>query len=160
MKKLIYLVSLTTLGIFLIFIYAGCSEESPVATTTTTSVATTTTTAAVNATITGVGSLPAGVAGTIQNTRVALYISVDDWNFDRTFSFVACDGSGNYSLTGIVPGVFYMDAWKDNDNDRIWGSSGDYVWINGSGVYPNYTLAPIQFPAGTTSINFVIFLVP
>ena len=33
MKKLIYLVSLTTLGIFLIFLYAGCSEESPIATT-------------------------------------------------------------------------------------------------------------------------------
>jgi len=162
MKKLIYLVSLTTLGIFLIFIYAGCSEESPVATTTTT-VATTsvlTTTVDPNATISGVGSLPPGVAGSIQNTRVALYISVDDWNFDRTFAYVACDGTGNYTMTGIVPGVFYMDAWKDNDNDRVWGTSGDYVWINGSGVYPNYTLAPIQFPAGTTTVNFVIFLVP
>ena len=161
MKKLIYLVSLMTLGVFLMFLYGGCeSATDPATTIATTSVATTTTTAAVNATISGVGSLPAGVAGSIQNTRVALYISVDDWNFDRTFKFTACDGSGNYTMTDVVPGVFYMDAWKDNDNNGFWGSPGDYVWINGSGVYPNYTLAPIQFPAGTTTVNFEIFLVP
>jgi hypothetical protein len=53
-----------------------------------------------------------------------------------------------------------MDAWKDNDNNQVWGSSGDYVWVNGSGVYPNYTLAPIQFPAGTTAVNFQVFVVP
>ncbi len=160
MKKLIYLVSLTSLGIFLIFIYAGCSEESPIATTTVQTTVSTTTPPPTTATVTGTGSLPAGVAGSIQNTRVALYISVDDWNFDRTFKFTACDGSGLYTMANLVPGVFYMDAWKDNDNDRFWGSPGDYVWINGSGVYPNYTLAPIQFPVGTTSVNFVIFLVP
>ena len=158
MKKIGYflIVALLTVGIY------NCTEDSPTVATTvaTTSVATTTTTAAVNATITGVGSLPAGVAGSIGNTRVGLYISVDDWNFDRTFAFVACDNAGLYSLANIVPGVFYMDAWKDNDNNSVWGSSGDYVWINGSGAFPNYTLAPIQFPAGTTTVNFTIFLVP
>ena len=158
MKKIGYflIVAFLALGIY------NCDEDSPTVATTvaTTSVATTTTTAAVNATISGTGSLPPGVAGSIQNTRVALYISVDDWNFDRTFKFTACDVSGLYTMADVVPGVFYMDAWKDNDNNAIWGSSGDYVWINGSGVYPNYTLAPIQFPAGTTTINFQIFLVP
>jgi hypothetical protein len=158
MKKIGYflIVAFLTIGIY------NCSEDSPTVATTvaTTSVATTTTTAAVNSTISGVGSLPAGVAGSIQNTRVALYISVDDWNFDRTFKFTACDGGGIYTMADVVPGVFYMDAWKDNDNNSQWGSSGDYVWINGSGAFPNYTLAPIQFPAGTTTVNFTIFLVP
>jgi hypothetical protein len=157
MRKIGYILLITFLAISL---YNCGEEDSPVATTTTTSVATTTTTAAVNATVSGVGTLPPGVAGSIQNTRVALYISVDDWNFDRTFKFTACDANGNYTMTDVVPGVFYMDAWKDNDNNQQWGSSGDYVWINGSGVYPNYTLAPIQFPAGTTNKNFEIFLVP
>ncbi|MBT8386040.1 MAG: hypothetical protein KJO12_01390 [Ignavibacteria bacterium] len=160
MKKFIYLVSLTTLGIFLIFLYAGCSEESPTAPVTTVATTTVATTIQTNATITGTGSLPPGVAGAIQNTRVGLYISVDDWNFDRTFAFVACDAAGSYTMSGIVSGVFYMDAWKDNDNNRVWGSSGDYVWVNGSGAFPNYTLAPIQFPTGTTTVNFEIFLVP
>lgn len=162
MKKSFYLFSLVTLGVFLIFLYAGCSEEnSPVATTTVATTVATTTTVSTTATISGLGSLPAGVAGAIGNTRVALYISVDDWNFDRTFAFTACDGSGNYTMSNTTPGVYYMDAWKDNDNDRVWGSSGDYVWVNGSGVYPNYTLAPLQFPAGqTTTVNFEVFLVP
>lgn len=155
MKKIGYLVIIAVCSMGLI----SCDEEedNPVVTTTTTTIATTVPT---SATIAGVGSLPPGVAGSIQNTRVALYISVDDWNFDRTFKFTACDANGNYSMTGVVPGVFYMDAWKDNDNNQVWGSSGDYVWINGSGVYPNYTLAPIQFPAGTTTVSFQIFLVP
>jgi len=161
MKKLIYLVSLTTLGIFLIFIYAGCSEESsPVATTTTTTTTVPATTIPVNATITGVGSLPPGVAGSIGNTRVALYLSEADFWADATFAFGPCDGTGNYTLTPIVPGAYYMDAWKDNDNSLNW-TTGDYLWWNGSGAYPaSLTLAPIQFTAGANSLNFQVILIP
>ena len=163
MKKLIYLVSLTTLGIFLIFLYAGCSEESPVGTTVTTTVATTvvTTTVPINATITGVGSLPPGVPGSISNTRVALYISQADWAADATFAFVGCDATGNYTLASIVPGTYYMDAWKDNNANFTWGDSGDYIWWNGSGAWPGtLTLAPLQFTAGSNTKNFQVFLVP
>ena len=153
--------SLTFLGIFLIFIYAGCSEESPVATTTVATTVATTTTVSTTATASGVGSLPPGVAGAIGNTRVALYTDLNNWNFDITFAFAACDASGNYSISNFVPGVYFMDAWKDNDNDQVWGTSGDYVWINGSGAYPNYTLAPKSFAAGAPTVtNFQIFLVP
>jgi hypothetical protein len=158
MKKIGYFLLVAFLAIS---VYNCGEEDSPVATTTTTSVATTTSTVSTTALASGTGSLPPGVNGLIQNTRVALYVSVDDWNFDRTFAFTACDANGVYTLSNLTPGVYYMDAWKDNDNDRVWGSSGDYVWINGSGVYPNYTLAPLQFPAGqTTTVNFQIFLVP
>ena len=185
MKKLLYLISLLTLSTFMMFLYGGCSkDEAPVTpTTTTTTVATrttaimmkfqslsflilllastTTTTQATTATGSGVGSLPAGVNGSISNTRVALYTSVDDWNFDRTFAFTACDGNGNYTLSNLTPGVYYMDAWKDNDNDGVWGTGGDYVWVNGSGAYPNYTLSPLQFSAGqVTTVNFEVFVVP
>ncbi|NNG26185.1 MAG: hypothetical protein HKM87_01555 [Ignavibacteriaceae bacterium] len=162
MKKLIYLVSLTTLGIFLIFIYAGCSEESsPVATTTVVTTTVVTTTVPTNATITGVGSLPPGVPGSISNTRVALYISQADWAADATFAFVACDASGNYTLSNIVPGTYYMDAWKDNNANFIWGDSGDYIWWNGSGAWPaTLTLSPLQFTAGSNSKDFQVFLVP
>ena len=156
MKKIAYLlfVAFLVIGIY------SCDkdDDSPVAATT---IATTTSTYDANATISGVGSLPAGVSGDISNTRIALYMTVDDWIWDRTFKFTACAANGSYILVGVVPGVFYMDAWKDNDNDRFWGSSGDYVWVNGSGAFPAYTLAPIQFPGGQiTTIDFVIFLVP
>ena len=145
--------------VFVVGLY-NCSEEnSPVATTTTSS-STTTSSCCPFATLSGVGSLPTGVVGDIQNTRVALFISIDDWNNDLTFAFATCDGSGNYTMFGIVPGVLYMDAWKDNDNDGIWGSPGDYVWVNGSEVWPNPTLATIQIPAGQTTVNFELFVVP
>jgi hypothetical protein len=160
MKKVFYLFSLLTLGIVLIFLYGGCSEETdPVAPTT--SVATTTTTVSTTATATGVGSLPPGVSGAIGNTRVALYTDLNNWNLDITFAFTACDASGNYSIGNFVPGNYFMDAWKDNDNNGAWGSSGDYVWVFGSGSYPNYTLSEKSFPAGTPVVtNFEVFIVP
>jgi hypothetical protein len=151
-----------TLGIFLMFLYGGCDKETaPVAPTTTTSVATTTTTVSTTATASGTGSLPPGVAGAIGNTRVALYTDLNNWNLDITFAFTACDANGNYTISGFVPGNYFMDAWKDNDNNGLWGTSGDYVWIFGSGSYPNYTLSEKSFPAGNPVVtNFEIFIVP
>ena len=40
--------------------------------------------------------------------------------FDVTFAFTACDGGGNYSIGNFVPGNYFMDAWKDNDNNAVW----------------------------------------
>lgn len=159
MKKLTYLISLMALSIFLMFLYGGCDKSvDPVTTTVATTVATT---IDPNATISGVGSLPPAVPGSISNTRVALYISQADWLVDATFAFVACDASGNYTLASIVPGVYYMDAWKDNNANAVWGDSGDFIWWNGSGVWPaTLTLAPLQFTAGANTKDFQVFLVP
>jgi hypothetical protein len=111
--------------------------------------------------ITGVGSLPPGVVGSPEDTQVALYLSIDDWLYDRIFVFTTCDGSGNYTLDNVTPGIYYMDAWKDNDNNEIWGSSGDYIWLHGTGIYPNYTLVPIQVAFGAIiTIDFELFVIP
>ena len=146
--------------VFVVGLY-NCSEENfPVATTTTSS-STTTSSCCPFATLSGVGSLPTGVVGDIRNTRVALFISIDDWNNDLTFAFATCDASGNYAMSSLIPGMYYMDAWKDNDNNHIWGSSGDYVWVYGSGVYPNYTLDTVKIPGfQTTTVDFKLFVVP
>jgi hypothetical protein len=158
MKKLGYFLLVAFLAIS---VYNCGEEDSPVATTTTTSVATTTTTMSTTATASGTGSLPPGVNGAIGNTRVALYTDLNNWNLDITFAFTACDASGNYTISGFVPGNYFMDAWKDNDNNGVWGSSLDYVWIYGSGSYPNYTLAERGFPAGNPVVtNFEVFIVP
>ena len=139
-------------------IHTGSQEQLfinyfPPTTTTTTSVFTT-------ATVTGVGSLPPGVSGSIGNTRVALYTDLNNWNFDVTFKFGACDANGNYTLADFNPGNYFMDAWKDNDNNSVWGSSGDYIWVFGSGSYPNYTLSEKSFAPGINSQNFEVFIVP
>lgn len=155
MRKLFYVLFIAALFVAI----TSCSKDNNPAATTT--VATTTTTVSTTATSTGTGSLPAGVNGSIQNTRVALYTSLNNWNFDITFAFTACDANGGYTMSGLVPGNYFMDAWKDLDNDQVWGSSGDYVWIYGSGSYPNYTLAERSFPAGAPVVtDFTIFIVP
>ena len=111
--------------------------------------------------IKGAGSLPPGVVGSPENTEVAIYLSIEDWLYDRIFAFTDCDAGGNYTLDNVTPGVYYMDAWKDNDNNGIWGSSGDYIWLNGTGTYPNYTLEPLQVAfASTITINFELFVIP
>jgi hypothetical protein len=111
--------------------------------------------------IKGAASLPPGVVGSPENTEVAIYLSVEDWLYDRIFAFTDCDAGGNYTLDNVTPGVYYMDAWKDNDNNEIWGSSGDYIWLNGTGTYPNYTLEPLQVAfASTITINFELFVIP
>ena len=111
--------------------------------------------------ITGIGILPPGVAGSPEDTQVALYLSVEDWLYDRIYIFTTCNGNGNYTLNNIPPGVYYMDAWKDNDNNGIWGSSGDYIWLNGTGTYPNYILEPLQVAFGSfITINFELFVIP
>ncbi|MCW8804835.1 MAG: PEGA domain-containing protein [Ignavibacteriaceae bacterium] len=111
--------------------------------------------------IVGVGSLPPGIVGSPEDTKVALYLSIDDWLYGRVFASTTCDGSGNYVLDNVTPGVYYMDAWKDNDNNGIWGSSGDYIWLQGTGIYPNYKLIPIQIAFGAViTIDFELFVVP
>jgi hypothetical protein len=111
--------------------------------------------------VTGVGSLPTGVIGNPENTQVALYLSIEDWLYDRIFISTKCDASGNYTLDYVAPGVYYMDAWKDNDNNGIWGTSGDYIWLNGTGTYPNYILEPLQVTFGSIiTLNFELFVIP
>ena len=156
MKKVIILLSFTVLLTFV----TSCSSDDttqPV-TTTTTTVQTTTTVASTTGTISGTISLPAGAAGDVTNTRVATYASFDDWNADRVLKFTACANTGAYTIPGLPPGTYYMDAWKDmNGNSVI--DLGDFFNVYGSGSYPNYQLSPVSVAAGqTVSINFQVVI--
>ena len=146
------------IAVFTFGIYNCNEENTPVATSTSSS--STTSSCCIFATLTGVGSLPTGVVGEIQNTRVALFTSIENWNLDNPIALTACDGSGNYNTGGLLFGLYYMDAWKDNDNDGIWGSPGDYIWVYGSEVWPNTTLDTIQIVTVQKTVNFELFVVP
>jgi len=160
MKKLIYLVSLMTLGIFLMFLYGGCESSTDPATTTTVATTTVATTVTTTGTIGGIISLPVGAGGDITNTRVATYQSFDDWLFDRVLTAVATDGGGNYTFPNVTPSTYYLDAWKDNNNDQLF-NSGDFWGVYGSGVYPNYQPSPFSVAAGqNTNITATIFVIP
>ena len=161
MKKLNYLISLLTLGIFLIFLYGGCDKSLDPVTTSTTSSSSTTSIRFLLGTISGRASLPPILWGSVGNTRVALYLSVNDWENDMPSQFTACDEMGYYTISDVFPSAYYMDAWKDNDNNQLWGSSLDFICVNGSGAYPNYTLETIQIPEGQiTTVDFELFVVP
>jgi len=111
---------------------------------------------ATTGTISGVISLPPGSPGSVVNTRVALYTSFDDYLADRFAQQTATDASGNYTITDIVPGTYYMEAWKDNDGSGTINDPDFYgVWgtLSASGTQ----LTPIPVSAGSsTTISFQI----
>lgn len=141
--------------LFLLLLIIGCSKDENTQTPQPTPQPTPTT-----GTISGRITLPPGAAGDINNTRVAIYSSFEDWLNDRVLKFTTTNSSGNYTLSNITPGTYYMDAWKDNNNNTLF-DSGDFWGVYGSGSYPNYQVSPFSVAAGqTTSINFQIFIIP
>lgn len=147
MKK--YYLILSVLVAFLMFFAVSCSkEENPV-----TPPPPPDPTAGA---IAGKVSLQAGVSGSVENTRVAIYASYDDWNNDRVLKFTAANSSGNYSIADLPAGTYYLDAWKDNDNSgQI--NRGDFYQVYGSGAYPNFTLSPVLVVVGQTrTINLTL----
>lgn len=107
-------------------------------------------------TITGTISLPPGSPGDVVNTRVAIYSSFDDWNNDRFVMQTAANAAGQYTLSNIVPGTYYLDAWKDNDGNGVW-SAPDFVGVWGTLSASGTQLTPIPIAAGsTTTISFPI----
>jgi uncharacterized protein (DUF2141 family) len=112
-------------------------------------------------TISGTLSLAPGMSGDLNNTRVAIYASYDDWANDRTLMFVAASGSGStasYTISNVTPGTYYLDAWKDVNNSGSW-DSGDLFGVYGTTQWPNPTLSPFQVIAGQTSTINVSIIV-
>lgn len=141
--------------LFFFLIVSGCNKEENTQTPQPTPQPTPTT-----GTISGRITLPPGAAGDINNARVAIYASFDDWLNDRVLRFVTANSSGNYAFTNVTPGTYYMDAWKDNNNNTFF-DTGDFWGVYGSGSYPNYQVSPFSVAAGqTTTINFTIFVIP
>lgn len=149
MKKL-----LTLSFLFLFLIILGCKKEENPQTPPTPQPTPTT------GIISGRISLPAGASGDLNNTRVAIYASYADWLADRVLRFVAASSGGTYAFANVTPGTYYLDAWKDNNNNTAF-DAGDFWGVYGSGSYPNYQLSPFSVAAGqTTAINFTIFVIP
>lgn len=115
------------------------------------------------ATISGSLALQAGVSGDLNNTRVAIYTSYDDWANDRVLKFVAASGSGStasYTITDVAPGNYYLDAWKDVDNSGTWNSN-DLFGVYGTTQWPNPTLSPFSVSAGQTfTANVTMIVLP
>jgi hypothetical protein len=113
--------------------------------------------------ITGTLSLQVGVSGDLNNSRVAIYLSYDDWLNDRVLKSTTATGPGTtatYTIDGVVPGNYYLDAWKDVDNSGTW-SSGDLWGVYGTTQWPNPMLTPFSVAAGQTfNANVTMIILP
>lgn len=114
--------------------------------------------------ITGLAHFEAGVNGDLNNAKVSLYTSLDNWFANNPIKYDAVLGSGasaSFTITQVNPGNYFLDIWKDNDNDGVWASSGDYVGWYGTGGLSNFTLSEFQVSQGQTFVtNVAMYIVP
>lgn len=112
--------------------------------------------------VTGTARFPAGTSGDLSNAKVSLYTSYDNWNANQPIKFNAVSGSGatvSFTITGVNPGNYYLDVWKDVDNSGTW-TIGDYVGWYGSGGLGSPVLTEFQIGEGQTfncTVDMYIF---
>jgi hypothetical protein len=110
----------------------------------------------------GTATFASGTVGDLSHSRIALYASVADWISD-SYQKSIISGSGsfsalNFTMSGIAPGDYYMDVWKDNDNS-LSHSNGDFLGWYGSGDLLNPQLAKVHITEGeTTEINVQMYI--
>jgi uncharacterized protein (DUF2141 family) len=111
--------------------------------------------------VTGTASFPAGTTGDLSNCKVSLYTSYANWAANQPIKFGAVSGTGasvSFSLVNVNPGNYYLDVWKDIDNDGFW-SDGDFVGWHGSGGLGSPNLTEFQISEGETfNANVSMFI--
>lgn len=116
-----------------------------------------------DATITGTLTLQVGVTGDLNNTRVAIYTSYDDWQNDMVLQFVMATGSGNaaaFTINNVPPGGYFLDAWKDVDSSTTW-NAGDLFGVYGTTQWPNPILSPFNVSTGETfTADVTVIMLP
>ena len=105
--------------------------------------------------------VPAGTSGDLSNSKVSLYTSWENWNANVPIMFGFVNGSGpsvTFELNDVTPGNYYLDVWKDNDNNAAW-SAGDFVGWYGSGSLAAPVLTEFQIAEGQTiniNVNMIV----
>jgi len=105
------------------------------------------------------------LSGTKQDlvgTRVGIYNSLTNWNQNPVFSSIVTESGTavHYYLPLVSPGNYYLDAWKDNDEDGEI-SAGDYFGAIGIGTYPDIVMTQFVLPGGVdTTIDIELNEVP
>jgi hypothetical protein len=112
--------------------------------------------------ITGTASFPAGTSGDLSNSKVSIYTSYENWLYNQPIKFGAVSGAGasvSFTLSDVNPGNYYLDVWKDIDNDGAW-SVGDYVGWYGSGGLGSPSLTEFQIAQGeTVNVSLSMYII-
>lgn len=114
-------------------------------------------------TITGTLVLPPGQTGDLAGTEVILRAGATDLANDTLVRYIPVSGSGvsvNYSIPEIMPGSYYLAAWRDNDkNARL--SPGDFYGCYGGVGCPAEGLPTLTITEGETRfIQLTLTTVP
>ncbi len=111
--------------------------------------------------VVGTASFPAGSSGDLSNSKVSLYTSYDNWVNNQPIKFGVVTGSGasvSFTMLDVIPGNYYLDVWKDNDNDGFW-TIGDFIGWYGSGGLGSPNLTEFQIAEGETfSCNVSMYI--
>lgn len=103
--------------------------------------------------INGRFSLQAGAGGSIDNARVAIYINRAEFDSDNFLTTTAASNTGSFEFTNVNPGNYYLDIWKDNNNNRVIDSGDIYGFYTTGGREPS----PFSVVANqTTTINSAV----
>jgi hypothetical protein len=102
--------------------------------------------------ITGTASFLAGTSGDLSNARASIYTTLQNWIDNVPIKFVAVSGAGatvNFTIPNVNPGNYYLDVWKDVDNNSFW-SVDDYVGAYGNGGLGSSDVTEFQLAEGQT----------
>ncbi len=139
------------------FVFAGCGSSDPVGPDPDPDPGCPGGSTETTGTIAGTLTLAPGATGDLQNTRVAIYNDFADWNNDRVAVQTTAGGNGVYNMSPIVPGSYYMDAWKDVDNSGTF-NSGDLAGVFQADAQGQPT--PFQIAAcNVATNNFRLFVI-
>lgn len=111
-------------------------------------------------TISGTIALPAGAGGSIGNTRVSLFESIDEFERNVPTFTAAADANGSFSFSNINPDSYFVSAWKDNNNNSI-VDGGDYFGVIGTNQIEGFVPRRQQVVAGAnTGFDVTILILP
>lgn len=102
--------------------------------------------------VSGSASFLPGTSGDLSNAKVSLYTTYDNWVNNQPIKSGAVTGTGasvTFTVDNVLPGNYYLDIWKDNDNNAFW-STGDFVGWYGSGSLGSASLTEFQISEGQT----------
>lgn len=103
--------------------------------------------------INGRFSLQAGAGGSIDNARVAIYVTKAEFDNDNFLTTVAASSNGSFEFTNVNPGNYYIDVWKDNNNNRVIDTGDIYGFYSTGGR----EASPFSVVANqTTTINSAV----
>lgn len=98
----------------------------------------------------------AGQAIDLRDARVALYEDdYDHWVLDRWVrktTAAGSEGSICFEFEGVPPDTYYLDVWKDVDQDGLY-DQGDLLGFWGTGEWPNaISFRPLVVVPGQTTV--------